>query len=78
MQRLFAGAGCNISGVYERVTMSDSRRGKKQNSNKSYAARTEWMLGKKIGRRKQVWHWDFVELNPDDTIKGGIGHWEKI
>ena len=57
--------------------MSDSRRGKKQNSNKSYAARTEWMLGKKIGRRKQVWIWD---REPAATEKGlpGIGHWEKI
>jgi len=34
--------------------------------------------GKKIGRPKQEWHWDFVELNPDDTIKGGRGHWRKV
>ncbi len=57
--------------------MSDSRRGKKQNTNKSYAARTEWMLGKKIGRRKQVWIWDREPATTENGLPG-IGHWEKI
>ena len=57
--------------------MSDSRRGKKQNGNKSYAARIEWLQGKKIGRCKQVWIWD---REPAATENGlpGIEHWEKI
>ena len=57
--------------------MSDSRRGKKQNGNKSYAARIEWLQGKKIGRCKQVWIWD---REPAATENGlpGTGHWEKI
>jgi hypothetical protein len=57
--------------------MEAMRRGKKQNSNKSYAARAEWVEGKKIGRRKQVWIWD---REPAVTENGlpGIGHWEKI
>ena len=55
------------------------RRGKKQNYNKNFGAHTEWMAGKKIGRCKQQWHWDFVELHEDGLrIKGGRGHWEKI
>jgi hypothetical protein len=57
--------------------MSDSRRGKKQNANKSYAARTEWMQAKKIGRRKQVWIWDREPAATGDGLPG-IGHWEKI
>ena len=59
--------------------MSDTRRGKKTNHDKNFTAFKEWMEGKKIGRRKQKWHWDFVELNDDGvTIKGGQGHWERV
>jgi hypothetical protein len=51
------------------------RRGKKQNANKSYAARTEWMIAKKIGRRKQEWvPVTFVE----HTGQPVGGYWEKI
>ena len=58
--------------------MSDSRRGKKQNSNKSYAARVEWLQGKKIGRRKQQWIWDNeAEWGTVDNVQP-VGHWEKI
>ncbi len=60
--------------------MSDSRRGKKQNSNKSYAARTEWMLGKKIGRRKQEWvniGTSAVEVSPG-IVTFTEGFWRKI
>jgi hypothetical protein len=42
----------------------------KNNGNKNYRANNEWMLGKKIGRKKQVWVWDNEELNQ--------GHWEKV
>ena len=57
--------------------MADSRRGKKQNGNKSYVAHKEWSYGKKIGRRKQVWIWDREPAATEDGLPG-IGHWEKI
>jgi hypothetical protein len=58
--------------------MSDSRRGKKQNGNKSYAARNEWMAGKKIGRKKQQWVWDNeAKWGTVDNVQP-VGHWEKI
>jgi hypothetical protein len=57
--------------------MSDSRRGKKQNHDKSYAAHKEWMAAKKLGRRKQVWIWDREPAATEDGLPG-IGHWEKI
>jgi hypothetical protein len=58
--------------------MANTRRGKKINQTKNYVAAKDFAEGKKIGRPKQEWHWDFVELNPDDTIKGGRGHWRKV
>ena len=56
-----------------------SGRGKKINQVKNERAHADWMAGKVIGRRKQVWHWDFVELHDDGLrIKGGRGHWERV
>jgi hypothetical protein len=60
--------------------MSDSRRGKKQNANKSYAARAEWMTGKKIGRKKQEWvnvGSSAVEVSPG-IVTFTEGYWRKI
>lgn len=42
----------------------------KDNSNKKYREHDEWMLGKKIGRKKQQWVWDDEAQN--------LGHWEKV
>ncbi len=49
------------------------RRGKKQNYNKNYTAHAEWMEGKKLGRRKQIWV-PFVF----DPVGGPQGYWKKI
>ena len=46
---------------------------------KNYQSYETWMREKKVGRPRQQWHWDFVELHEDGLrIKGGRGHWEKI
>ena len=60
--------------------MSDSRRGKKQNANKSYAAHAEWMVAKKLGRRKQEWvniGSSAVEVSPG-IVNFTEGFWRKI
>ena len=50
------------------------RRGKKQNYNKNFTAFKEWMAGKKLGRRKQVWIWF-----PEPPAQGEpLGRWEKL
>jgi hypothetical protein len=43
----------------------------KNNRNKHPQQRDEWMQGKKIGRRKQVW-------NPPNAEMLKEGYWEKI
>jgi hypothetical protein len=55
------------------------RRGKKTNHNKNFVAHKEWMEGKKLGRRKQVWVWhqEYEVFNAGGSEKCG-GHWEKI
>jgi hypothetical protein len=59
--------------------METMRRGKKQNYNKNFVARKEWMEGKKFGRPKQIWVWD---VEPNHSCEGheveGVGHWEKV
>jgi hypothetical protein len=69
-------------------------RATKDNSKKHPQQRDEWMRGKKIGRRKQVWVEEFVstsapagaEVRSVDLSQGSLGHgtgiisghWEKI
>ena len=48
-------------------------RGKKLKYDKNSRANAEWMVGKKLGRRKQQWVWD---VPPGATQ--GTGHWEKV
>ena len=50
-----------------------SGRGKKINPTKNHRAWQEWMAGKKIGRRKQMWVWDVTP-----GVDAGVGHWEKV
>jgi hypothetical protein len=57
----------------------------KDNSKKKYREHEEWMVAKKIGRRKQVWVWDLKPLTvithegDQSTItETGYGHWEKV
>ena len=49
-------------------------RGKKINQVKNERAHAEWMLGKKLGRGKQQWVWDFTE--GEEYLWSG--HWEKV
>ena len=42
----------------------------KDNSRKLHRNHEEWMVGKKIGRQKQVWV-------PPVAVSKTIGHWEK-
>jgi len=56
-------------------TMSDSRRGKKTNTNKNWQSRAAWMEGKKLGRRKQIW---VPETFVEHTGQPVDGHWEKV
>jgi hypothetical protein len=51
-------------------------RGRKQNTDKNYQSRKEWMQGKKLGRCKQRWVWDGWTAPPEQ--KPLTGHWEKI
>jgi len=55
-----------------------SGRGKKINQVKNHRAWQEWMEGKKISRRKQVWVW---HQEYDVWVRGEVttcgGHWEK-
>lgn len=51
------------------------RRGKKQNYNKNYTTHAEWMEGKKLGRRKQIW---VPETFVEHTGQLVDGHWEKV
>lgn len=55
--------------------MSDSRRGKKTNTNKNWQSRAAWMEGKKLGRRKQIW---VPETFVEHTGQPVDGHWEKV
>ena len=53
-------------------------RGKKLNRDKNARAHDEWMKGKRLGRRKQVWVWEMdlqSEIPLPDQTKG---HWEKV
>ena len=56
--------------------MSDSRRGKKANTDKNPQARQDFLAGKKIGRPKQR----FVpNLDPPFNQLGPmVGTWEKV
>lgn len=58
------------------------RRGKKTNHNKNFVAHKEWMEGKKLGRRKQIWvlmakcsYFDSPEVIAATPV---TGCWEKI
>jgi hypothetical protein len=56
-----------------------SGREKKINPTKNHRAWVEWQTGKKIGRRKQIWVWDYVCTIAEITAGGhSTGHWEKI
>ena len=48
-------------------------RGKKINQIKNERAHAEWMVGKKLGRRKQQWVSGFVEHTGQP-----FGYWEKV
>ena len=56
--------------------MADNRRGKKQNANKNYIAHQEWMVGKKLGRTKQVWIWFLNQ--PVNEFGHRPGYWERV
>ena len=48
-------------------------RGRKVNQVKNERSHAEWMEGKKLGRRKQIWvPWKF------DPMGGPNGYWEKV
>ena len=55
------------------------RRGKKQNYNKNHQAWSGWNIGKKLGRRKQVWI-DDTETPTGDfgQVVTPFGYWEKL
>lgn len=51
-------------------------RATKNNDNKHPQQHDEWMLGKKIGRKKQVW----ITASVEELIQSSgetTGHWEK-
>lgn len=52
-----------------------SGRGKKINQVKNERAHAEWMVGKKIGRRKQHWLWFLNQ--PVNENGNHPGYWEK-
>jgi hypothetical protein len=54
------------------------RRGKKENHNKNYSAHKEWMIAKKLGRKKQKWVWTLEPSTMGGEEVPGIGHWEKV
>ena len=53
-----------------------TRRGKKINPVKNYAAAKDFAAGKKIGRQKQVWVWDEPMSVP--AGEQPKGHWETV
>ena len=62
-----------------------TRRGKKINPEKNYAAAKDFAAGKVIGRPKQVWVLDVQPLiittqeGVEQVIPNtGFGHWEKV
>jgi hypothetical protein len=55
--------------------MATRGRGPKQNNTKNYRSHDEWMVAKKIGRKKQRWvPVQFVE----HTGQPFGGYWEKV
>ena len=56
--------------------MAGHGRGKKINPTKNHRAWQEWMVGKKIGRRKQRWVWE-MDLQSEVPLPAK-GHWEKV
>jgi len=61
-----------------------TRRGKKINQVKNYVAAKDFAAGKRIGRPKQRWIQDVVEVTLTDAngdvaiVTPGSGHWEKV
>lgn len=62
-----------------------SRRGKKLNPTKNNQAAREFAEGKRLGRPKQRWIQDVVEITRTDANGGspfvvipGSGHWEQV
>jgi hypothetical protein len=58
-----------------------SGRGKKINQVKNERAHAEWMVGKKIGRRKQHWLWFLNQPVNENGNHPGYwekGYWEKV
>lgn len=54
-----------------------AQRGKKINQVKNERAHAEWMIGKKFGRKKQVWIWDLTHNNGVLRAEP-TGYWEKV